>query len=239
MGRKSAKIAERKGAQDRLRSQIYTKMLFEVTRAVKKGGEDPETNFMLRVALGKCRKSNVPRDNIERAIKKGLGSDGDGFSDINYEGYGQGGVALFVETSTNNVSRTIANMRYCFSRNGGNLGTPGSLQFIFDHKSVFEVLIDNIDEDEFMLALIDAGAEDIETEEGSFVITASKEDFGTIQSKLEEMGITPEEASLERIPTTHKKVDDETLEQVYKLIDVLEEDDDVIRVFHNIEEREE
>lgn len=238
MGRKSAKIAARKGAQDRLRSQIYTKTLFEVTRAVKKGGEDPETNFMLRVALGKCRKSNVPKDNIERAIKKGLGSDGDGFSDINYEGYGPGGVALFVETSTNNVSRTIANMRYCFSRNGGNLGTPGSLQFIFDHKSIFEVQVGDIDEDEFMLELIDAGVEDIETEDGNFVITAEKEDFGAIQSKLEEMEITPEEASLERIPTTFKKVDEETLEQLYKLIDVIEDDDDVIRVFHNLEEPE-
>ena len=129
-------------------------------------------------------------------------------------------------------------MLYCFSRNGGNLGTPGSLQFIFDHKSIFEVPVGDIDEDEFMLSLIDAGAEDIEIEEGSFVITAEKEDFGAIQSKLEEMGITPEEASLERIPTTYKKVDEETLEQLYKLIDVIEEDDDVIRVFHNLEEVE-
>ena len=236
MGRKSAKIAARKGAQDKLRSQVYTKALFEVTRAVKKGGEDPETNFLLRVALGKCKKSNVPKDNIERAIKKGLGSDGDGFNDVNYEGYGPGGVALFVETSTNNVSRTIANMRYCFSRNGGNLGTPGSLQFIFDHKAIFEVLKDNLDEDEFMLELIDAGAEDIEVEDEHFVITAEKEDFGAIQSKLEELGITPEEASLERIPTTYKTLDEETLEQLFKLIDVIEEDDDVIRVFHNLED---
>ena len=236
MGRKSAKIAARKGAQDKLRSQVYTKALFEVSRAVKKGGEDPETNFLLRVALGKCKKSNVPKDNIERAVKKGLGSDGDGFNDVNYEGYGPGGVALFVETSTNNVSRTIANMRYCFSRNGGNLGTPGSLQFIFDHKAVFEVLKKDHDEDEFMLELIDAGAEDIEVDEEHFIITAEKEDFGSIQSKLEELGITPEEASLERIPTTYKQLDVDTQELLFTLIDVIEEDDDVIRVFHNLED---
>ena len=236
MGRKSAKIAARKGAQDKLRSQIYTKALFEVTRAVKKGGEDPETNFLLRVALNKCKKNNVPKDNIDRAVKKGLGSDGDGFSDVNYEGYGPGGVALFVETSTNNVSRTIANMRYCFSRNGGNLGTPGALQFIFEHKSIFEVLCGDHDHDEFMLELIEVGAEDIEVEDDMFVITAAKEDFGAIQAKLEEMGITPEEASLERIATTTKKIDEETEEQLFKLIDAIEADNDVIRVFHNLED---
>ena len=129
MGRKSAKIAARKGAQDKLKSQIYTKALFEVTRAVKKGGDDPETNFLLRVALNKCRKSNVPKDNIQRAIKKGLGNDGDNFQDVNYEGYGPGGIALFVETSTNNVTRTVANMRFYFSRNGGQLGNSGSGKF--------------------------------------------------------------------------------------------------------------
>ena len=236
MGRKSAKIAARKGAQDKLRSQIYTKLLFEVTKAVKIGGEDPDTNFMLRVALGKCKKGNVPRDNIDRAIKKGLGSDGDGFSDVNYEGYGPGGVAVFVETSTNNVTRTIANIRYCFSRNGGNLGTPGSLQFIFDHKAIFEVLKAEMDEDEFMLDMIDVGAEDIEPEGDVFVITAEKEDFGSIQMRLEELGITPEEASLERIPTSYKSADGDMLEQLYKLIDALEMGEDVIRVFTNLED---
>ena len=148
MGRKSAKIAARKGAADKLRSQIYAKILFEVTRAVKIAGNDPSSNFLLRVALGKCRKANVPKDNIERAIKKGLGSDGDGYSDVFYEGYGPGGVGIFVETSTNNVTRTVANIRFCFSRNGGTLGNTGSLQFLFDRKAVFEVLNNDVDEDE-------------------------------------------------------------------------------------------
>ena len=127
MGRKSAKIAARKGAQDKLKVKSTPKHSSEVTRAVKRGGEDPDTNFLLRVALNKCRKNNVPKDNIQRAVKKGLG-DGDNFSDVVYEGYGPGGVAVFVETSTDNVTRTVANMRFYFSRNGGTLGQTGSLQ---------------------------------------------------------------------------------------------------------------
>lgn len=235
MGRKSAKIAARKGAQDKLKSQVYTKALFEVTRAVKRGGEDPETNFLLRVALNKCRKNNVPKDNIQRAIKKGLGNEGDNYSDVVYEGYGPGGVAIFVETSTDNVTRTVANMRFYFSRNGGTLGQTGSLQFLFDHKAVFEVPQGELDEDDFMLEMIDAGAEEVEPEGAAFIVTAEKEDFGSIQAKLEEMGITPEEANLERIPNNRKEIDDETFEQVMKLIDVIESDDDVLQVYHNMD----
>lgn len=240
MGRKSAKIAARKGAQDKLKSQVYTKALFEVTRAVKRGGEDPDTNFLLRVALNKCRKNNVPKDNIQRAVKKGLGGDGDNFSDVVYEGYGPGGVAVFVETSTDNVTRTVANMRFYFSRNGGTLGQSGSLQFLFDHKSVFEVLQSQLteqglDEDDFMLEMIDAGAEEVEPEDDSLIITGAKEDFGSIQAKLEELSITPEEASLERIPNNRKEIDDDTFEQVMKLIDVIEGDDDVVQVYHNMD----
>lgn len=240
MGRKSAKIAARKGAQDQLKSQVYTKALFEVTRAVKRGGEDPDTNFLLRVALNKCRKNNVPKDNIQRAIKKGLGSDGDNFSDVIYEGYGAGGVAIFVETSTDNVTRTVANMRFYFSRNGGTLGQSGSLQFLFDHKSVFEVpqsQLDEkgLDEDDFMLEMIEAGAEEVEPDGEDVIITGAKEDFGSIQAKLEELGITPEEANLERIPNNKKEIDDDTFEQVMKLIDVIEADDDVLQVYHNMD----
>ena len=235
MGRKSAKIAARKGAQDKLKSQVYTKALFEVTRAVKRGGEDADTNFLLRVALNKCRKNNVPKDNIQRAIKKGLGNEGDNYADVIYEGYGPGGVAIFVETSTDNVTRTVANMRFYFSRNGGTLGQTGSLQFLFDHKAVFEVPQGDLDEDDFMLEMIDAGAEEVEPDGDVFIVTAEKEDFGSIQAKLEEMGITPEEANLERIPNNRKEIDDDTFEQVMKLIDVIEGDDDVLQVYHNMD----
>lgn len=238
MGRKSAKIAARKGAQDKLKSQVYTKALFEVTKAVKRGGEDPDTNFLLRVALNKCRKNNVPKDNIQRAIKKGLGNDGDNFQDVAYEGYGPGGIAIFVETSTDNVTRTVANMRFYFSRNEGQLGNSGSLQFLFDQKAVFEVLSDGIDSDEFELEMMDANVEEIEIEDDRFIIYAEKEDFGAVQSKLEEMGITPEEASLERIPTNKKAIDDDTLDKVMKLIDTIEADEDVVSVYHNIADEE-
>ena len=240
MGRKSAKIAARKGAQDKLKSQVYTKALFEVTRAVKRGGEDADTNFMLRIALNKCRKNNVPKDNIQRAIKKGLGNEGDSYADVIYEGYGPGGVAIFIETSTDNVTRTVANMRFYFSRNGGTLGQSGSLQFLFDHKSVFEIpqtqlTNQGLDEDDFMLEMIDAGAEEVEPEGDDVIVTGEKEDFGSIQAKLEELGITPEEASLERIPNNRKEIDDDTFEQVMKLIDVIESDDDVVQIYHNMD----
>ena len=238
MGRKSAKIAARKGAADKAKALVYTKTLFEVTKAVKIGGDDPDTNFMLRVALGKCRKNNVPKDNIERAIKKGMGGDGDGYSEVIYEGYGPGGVGILVETSTNNVTRTVANVRHAFSKYGGTLGNSGSLQFLFQCKSIFELPVGELDEDDFTLEMIDAEAEEVEIEEDNFVVTGEREVFGTISLKLEEMGITPEEASLEYIPTTFKKVDGETLESNYKIIDMLESDDDVVRVFHNLDEEE-
>ncbi len=236
MGRKSAKIAAKKGAADKAKSQVYTKALHDVATAVKSGGGDPDTNFLLRIALDRCRKFNVPKDNIDRAIKRGLGGDGEGYTDVTYEGYGPGGVAVFVETSTNNVTRTVANVRSYFNKTGGSLGKDGSLQFIFDRKAVFTVPKENIDEDEFTLEMIDAGAEDIETEDDMFEVTGPMESFGTIQNKLEELGTKPEEAGLQRIPNNLKAVDDdETLTQLERLIDLLESDEDVVTVYHNIE----
>lgn len=236
MGRKSAKIANKKGAADKLKSQVYTKALVDVTIAAKSGGGDPDTNFLLRIAMERCRKFNVPKDNIERAIKKGLGGDGDGYEDITYEGYGPHGVAIFVEAATNNVTRTVANVRNFFNKNGGSLGTSGSLQFIFDRKAVFAIPQGELDEDDFTLEMIDAGAEDIELEDGIFEVTGPMETFGTIQVKLQEMNITPDEAGLERVPTTYKAVSDEQYADVEKLIDLLEADDDVNTVYHNMEE---
>ncbi len=178
MGRKWANIEKKKGAADKLRSQVYTKILFDVGKAVKSGGAEPSTNFLLKIALEKCKKNNVPKDNIDRAIKKALGGGNDGVQEVSYEGYAPGGVAIFVETSTNNGTRTVANIRSYFNRSGGSLGTTGSLQFIFTRKAVFEVLRDNLDEDEFTLEMIDAGAEDIELDGSHFEITRRMEDFG-------------------------------------------------------------
>lgn len=235
MGRKWANIVNKKGAADKLRGQIYTKILFEVSRAVKSGGEDPSTNFLLKVALEKCKKNNVPKDNIDRAIKKALGGNDDGFKEVAYEGYGPGGVAIFVETSTNNNTRTVANVRAYFNKANGSLGTSGSLQFVFNRKAVFEVPVAELDEDEFTMEMIDAGAEDIEIEDGFFCISGPMEVFGAISKKLEELDIKPEEATLEQIATTFKEVDDETYLANMKLVDALESDEDVIKVYHNIE----
>ncbi|MEX1100047.1 MAG: YebC/PmpR family DNA-binding transcriptional regulator [Bacteriovoracaceae bacterium] len=236
MGRKSAKIAQKKGAADRLKSQVYTKALHDVVNAVKSGGADPDTNFLLKIALERCRKFNVPKDNIERAIKRGSGGEGEGYEDINYEGYGPGGVAVFVEASTNNVTRTVANVRSYFNKCGGSLGKDGCLQFIFDQKAVFNVPKGELDEDEFTLEMIDVGAEEIEPEEDMFEVLGPMEAFGDIQAKLQEMNITPEEANLQRIPTTFKKADEETYDQVEKLIHMLEDDEDVVSVYHNMED---
>lgn len=235
MGRKWNNIKEKKGLQDKQRALIYTKTLREVTKAVKDGGDAVESNFMLRIALERCRKYNVPKDNIDRAIKKGLGGEDEGYEDITYEGYGPNGVAVFVEASTNNVTRTAANIRNYFNKNGGSLGTTGCLQFVFSQKAVFEIPKNNLDEDDFTLNIIDGGAEDVVLEDGYFTVTGPMEAFGSIQQKLDELKIKPEEAGLERVPQIHKEADVETFKTIMKLVDALENDDDVTKVYHNIQ----
>lgn len=238
MGRKSSKIAAKKGAADKARSLVYTKALHDVATAVKSGGGDPDANFLLRIALERCKKYNVPKDNIDRAIKRGLGGDGAGYEDINYEGYGVSGVAVFVETSTNNGTRTVANIRSYFNKSGGSIGKEGCLQFVFDRKAVFVIPKGSLDEDDFTMEMIDAGADDIETnEEGMFEVIGPMEAFGTIQAKLQELNVTPEEANLQRIPITYKSEDELSeadMAQVEKLIGLLEDDEDVVNVYHNI-----
>ncbi|OUR99563.1 transcriptional regulator [Halobacteriovorax marinus] len=235
MGRKWANIVKQKSANDKLRGQIYTKILMEVTSAAKVGGEDPGTNFLLKVALEKCKKNNVPKDNIDRAISKGCGNLDDGYNDITYEGYGPNGVAIFVEASTNNPTRTIANVRVHFKKAGGAVGTTGSLQFVFNRRAVFEIPQGALDEDDFTMEMIELGAEDIELEDGFFSITGPMEIFGSVSKKLEELNVAPEEAALEQVPLTFKEVDDETYLTIMKLVDSLEEDEDVLKVYHNIE----
>lgn len=234
MGRKWNNIKEKKGDQDKQRSLMYTKCLREVTKATKNGGEEIESNFLLRIALEKCRKYNVPKDNVDRAIKKGLGNEDEGYSDIAYEGYGPNGVAIFVEASTNNGTRTVANVRNFFNKCGGSLGTTGCLQFVFERKAVFEIPQGTLVEDDFTLDMIDAGAEDVVLEDGYFTVTAPMESFGTVQTKLDQLKITAEEAGLERLPLTFKEIDKDTFRTVMKLVDLLESDDDVTKVYHNI-----
>lgn len=240
MGRKSAKIATKKNAADRAKCMVYSKALHDVAVAIKNGSADPETNFLLKIALDRCRKFNVPKDNIDRAIKKAQGGEGADFQDITYEGYAPGGVALFIEASTDNNTRTVANVRSYFNKCEGSLGVNGSLEFIFDRKAVFIIPKEGLDEDEFTLELIDVGAEEIETnpeDENFFRVLGPMESFGDIQNKLQSMNIVPEEANLQRFPTTFKEVDDdETYEQIDKLLGLLEDDEDVVSVYHNLQE---
>jgi YebC/PmpR family DNA-binding regulatory protein len=240
MGRKSAKIAGKKGAADRARSLIYTKALKEVTISAKQGGPEIESNFSLKVAIDRCKKANVPKDNIDRAIKKGLGNDQADWKDVNYEGYGPDGIAIFVEAATDNVTRTIANVRSYFNKKGGSLGKEGCLQFVFERKAMFTIKAEGLDPDELMMELIDAGAEEVEKEDDEIIIQGEVESFGAIYNKLEEMGIEIEDSALERLPLNTKPADSkETYETVVTIVELCEDDDDVSKVYHNMEYSEE
>ena len=240
MGRKSAKIAGKKGAADRARSLIYTKALKEVTISAKQGGEDIDSNFSLKVAIDRCKKANVPKDNIDRAIKKGMGSDQADWKDVNYEGYGPDGIAIFVEAATDNVTRTIANVRSYFNKKGGSLGKEGCLQFVFERKSMFTLKDEGQDIDELTLELIDAGAEEVEKEDGEIIIQGEVEAFGAIYKKLEDLGLEIEESSLERLPLNNKAATSkEVYDTVVTIVELCEDDDDVSKVYHNMDFSEE
>lgn len=229
-------IKRKKGAIDAKRGKIFTRIIKEITIAARDGGGDPETNPRLRLAVQNAKGSNMPKDNIERAIKKATGSDADNYAESTFEGYGPNGIAIFVECLSDNNNRTVASVRSAFNKYGGSLGTNGSLSFLFDRKGIFTIpKLSEIDMDEFELELIDAGAEDIEIDDDMITVTSAMEDFGSIYKKLESMGIEPERAELERIPNDTKALDIEGARKVLKLIEVLDDDDDVQNVFHNLE----
>jgi YebC/PmpR family DNA-binding regulatory protein len=232
-------IKRKKGALDAKRSKIFSKIIKDINISVKENGPDPEANPRLRLAIANAKGANMPKDNIARAINKASDKDAANFTETTYEGYAPNGIAVYVECTTDNVQRTVANVRSYFNKFGGNLGTNGSLSFLFDRKGVFTVPKADIDQDEFEMALIDAGAEDIELEDEFFTVTTAMEDFGSMIKKLEELGIEPESASLQRIPKETTKLDIDSARKVMKLIDMFEEDDDVQDVYHNLEISEE
>jgi YebC/PmpR family DNA-binding regulatory protein len=232
---KWANIKHRKGAQDKKRSKIFTKIIKEVTIAAKEGGADPNFNPRLRLAIQNAKGANIPKDTVERAVNKGSGTDAENYIETTYEGYGPSGIAVFVECTTDNINRTVQDVRAAFSKYGGNLGTNGSLSFIFDRKGIFTVPKGNLVEDQFMMEVIDAGAEDVELQEDIFLITTSLEDFGTMQKRLDELNVEAESAKLERIPKTTTTLDIDSAQKVMKLIDALEDNDDVQNVYHNME----
>lgn len=234
-------IQHRKNAQDAKRGKKFTKLIKEIVVAVKTGGGggDIESNSRLRLAVQNAKGMNMPKDTIERAIKKALGAGGEDYQETTFEAYGPDGIAFFVECATDNKTRTVANVRSYFSKYGGNLGKDGCMQFVFDRKGVFTLPMEGIDEEEFTMEMIDAGAEDVEFEDGLITVTTAMEDFGKVQRKFQELKIEPKEAGLERTPITTKKVDEKTFTTFMKLLDMLEDDDDVQKVYHNVEFDEE
>lgn len=232
-------IKRKKGALDAKRSKMFSKIVKDISIAVKEGGSDPDSNPRLRLAITNAKGVSMPKENILRAIKKGDEKDSSNYEELTYEGYASHGIAVFLECTTDNTHRTIANVRAIFNKYTGSLGKNGSLSFIFDRKGIFNFPLGDRDIDDIELELIDAGAEEIEVEEGQVNVTTAMEDFGTLMKKLEELNIEPESAELQRIPVTTEKLDVETAKKVLKMIDAFEDDEDVSNVYHNLEMTEE
>ena len=220
-------------------SRTFTRIGKEITIAVKAGGPDASTNPRLRVLLQNAKAANMPKDTVERAIKKATDKDAGDYKEITYEGYGPHGIAIFVEAATDNNTRTVANVRSYFTKHGGSLGTQGSLTFLFDHKSVFKLKPkEGMELEELELELIDYGVDEIEPDEEEIVLYGAFEEFANIQKYLESNGFEIVSAEFERIPNDLKEVTPEQRAAIDKLLEKLEEDEDVQNVFHNMKENE-
>ncbi|MFY7860681.1 MAG: YebC/PmpR family DNA-binding transcriptional regulator [Chitinophagales bacterium] len=213
----------------------FTRIGKEIVIAVKNGGGDPSTNTRLRIAIQNAKAANMPKDNVERAIKKALGKDEKDFAEVIYEGFGPHGVAFIVETATDNTNRSVANIRSHFNKCGGVLGNSGSVEFLFEHKAFFTIDISGKNIEEVELELIDAGLEEIGTEDGETYVQVGFKDFGNMQNKLDELEIPIVSAEKERLAVTYKEdLTEEQKQDVEKLIDRLEEDEDVQAVYHSM-----
>ncbi len=231
-------IKRRKGAIDAKKGKVFSRIVKEISIAVKEGGADFELNPRLRMALQNAKGANMPKDNIERAISK-ADKDGANLQEVSFEGYAPHGVAVFIECLTDNNQRTVSMVRAIFNKKNGNLGTNGSLSFIFDRKGVFTIKNANIDPEEFQMEIIDAGVEEFEIEDDVFIITTAMEDFGNVQKKLDEMTIEVENAELQRIPNDTKALSTADAKKVLSTIEEFEEIDEVQNVYHNLELTEE
>lgn len=218
-------------------AKAFSKIGKDIALAVKAGGPDPDANPALRRCILNAKGANMPKDNVERAIKKASGNDAENYEEITYEGYGQGGVAFFVDCTTNNPTRTVANVRAIFNKFDGNLGKNGELAFIFDRKGIFSIdkSLIKLDWDDFEMEMIDGGAEDVESDEEEVMITTAFEDFGALSHKLEELGLEAKSAELEIIPNNIKEVTEEQFKINMKMLERFEDDDDVQNVYHNME----
>ena len=230
-------IQAKKGKADAARGKVFTKLGRELVIAVKEGGADPEGNSKLRNVIAKCKAANMPNDTINNALKKATSSN-ENYEEITYEGYGPNGVAVIVEAATDNKNRTAADVRHVFDKAGGNLGTTGCVSYMFNKKGV--IIIDkettSMDEEELMMLAIDAGAEDFRTLEEVYEITTDPSEFSTVHDKLEEAGLEFLEADVQMVPTTTVKLDEKGSEKMERLIENLEDLDDVSNIYHNWEE---
>ena len=215
-------------------SRVFPKLAKTITIAAKDGGTDPELNAKLRTAIQNAKAQNMPKDNIENAIKRAAGKDAESYEEINYEGKGPHGVLIFIECATDNPTRTVANVKSYFNKSGGAMVPTGSLEFMFSRKAVFEFEKGDRNLDDIELELIDAGLEEIEEHDGKVYAYGDYTSFGTLSTAFEQLNITLEKASLQRIPTTPVEFSDEELTDIEKLLDRIEEDDDVQAVYTNI-----
>ncbi len=234
---KWAQIKRQKAANDAKRGQLYTKLGREITVAARDGGGDPETNFRLRLAVQRAKDANMPADTIERAVKRGNGELDDGvrLEDINYEGYGPGGAALFIEALTDNRNRTVAELRNVLARGGGNLGESGSVAWMFDTRGQVLIELNGGDPDEAMLESIELGAEDVQEEEGTLVVLTLVAQLEAIRRGMEERGYSVESAELTRVPKTMSELETNKATQAMQLIERVEDLDDVQKVYTNLE----
>ena len=231
---KWSNIKHRKGKNDALKAKITTKISREITVAVKAGGTDPTGNMRLKLALQKARENNIPKDNIQRAIDKGAGAgDANNYEEITYEGYGPGGVAILVDVMTDNRNRAAADVRHAFSKRGGNLGESGSVNWMFKRKGVFVIPQEGNDEETLTLLALDAGAEDIKVEDDVFVIYTLPEDYDAVEAALAEASIVTDMAQITMVPDTNMELTGDDAVNMQRVLDMLEDLDDVQDVYHN------
>lgn len=230
-------IQAKKSKTDAKRGKIFTKIGKEIALAVKNGGSNPETNPKLKDVIAKAKANNMPQDTINRAIKKSSGElDSVNYEEIVYEGYGPSGIAVIVNVLTDNKNRSAGNVRHAFTKYGGNMGATGCVSFMFQKKGQIVIeKTDELDEDELMMEALEAGAEDFASEEEVFIITTTPEDFGTVREALEAKGLEFLEAEIKMVPDTYTAIDEETAVKFQKMLDALDDDDDVQDVYHNAE----
>ena len=229
-------IKHKKGATDAKRGKLFTRLIKEITVAARDGGGDQDANARLRKAVTDAKAANMPNDTIERAVKRGTGDlEGVNYEEITYEGYGPGGVALLIETMTDNRNRTVAELRHLLSKNGGNLGESGSVAWLFDRKGYIVVDKNAKSEEELFEIAIEAGAEDMKTDEGNFEIFTSQEDFDAVQEAVKTAGVEPEVAEISMIPQTHVRLEGADAKQMLKLYEAIDDHDDVQNLYANFD----